>query len=176
MPMNGNLQKGLEFISRMIEPPKNYQATIYRAYNNLLNMDLIDSAGNVTMLGRICNSFNKFDLKIAKMVIGSFYLQCHYLAIPLGAILQTVMGFDDIFYKPPGMDDDPALERQYEANIRRLKDDRGDHMTLLRLYYFWVNSPDPNAFAEQNGLNIHILRNIQKAEKDLMKERLLPYK
>lgn len=28
MPMNGNLQKGLEFISRMIEPPKNYQASI----------------------------------------------------------------------------------------------------------------------------------------------------
>jgi HrpA-like RNA helicase len=79
LPMNGNLQKGLEFISRMIEPPKNYQASIYRAYNNLLNMDLIDSAGNFTMLGRICNSFNKFDLKIAKMVIGSFYLQCHYL-------------------------------------------------------------------------------------------------
>jgi len=177
MPMNGNLQKGLEFLSRMIEPPKNYQPAIYRAYNNLLNMDLIDSSGNITMLGRICNSFNKFDLKIAKMVIGSFYLQCHNLAIPLGAILQTVMGFDDIFFKPPGMDDDRVLELQYEANIRRVMDNRGDHLTLLRLYYFWVNSPDPNAFAEQNGLNIHILKKIQFAEKDLMKEaeKVAPY-
>ena len=177
MPMNGNLQKGLEFISRMIEPPKNYQATIYRAYNNLLNMDLIDSAGNITLLGRICNSFNKFDLKIAKMIVGSFYLQCSSLAIPLGAILQTVMGFDDIFYKPPGIDEDPALERQYEANIKRLKDDSGDHMTLLRLYYFWLNAPDPDAFAEQNGLKINILKNIQNAEKDLMKEvqKVAPY-
>jgi len=177
MPMNGNLQKGLEFLSRMIEPPKNYQPAIYRAYNNLLNMDLIDSAGNITMLGRICNSFNKFDLKIAKMVVGSFYLQCHNLAIPLGAILQTVMGFDDIFYKPPSMDDDPALERQYEANIKRLKDDRGDHMTLLRIYYFWVNAPDPNTFAEENGLELRTLRKIQLTEKDLMKEaeKILPY-
>lgn len=177
MPMNGNLQKGLEFLSRMIEPPKNYQASIYRAYNNLLNMDLIDSAGNFTTLGDRCNSFNKFDLKIAKMVIGSFYLQCHYLAIPLGAILQTVMGFDDIFFKPPGMDDDPTLEKQYEANIKRLKDDRGDHMTLLRLYYFWVNSPNPHAFAEENGLNSIILGKIQLAEKDLMKEaeKVAPY-
>jgi HrpA-like RNA helicase len=177
MPMNGNLQKGLEFLTRMIEPPKHYQPSVYRAYNNLLNMDLIDSAGNITMLGKICNSFNKFDLKIAKMVIGSFYLQCHNLAIPLGAILQTVMGFDDIFFKPPGMDNDHAIERQYEANIRRLKDERGDHMTLLRLYYFWVNSPDPNTFADQYGLNIHILKKIQRAEKDLMKEaeKVAPY-
>jgi HrpA-like RNA helicase len=177
MPMNGNLQKGLEFLARMIEPTKNYQPAIYRAYSNLLNMDFIDAAGNITMLGRLCNSFNKFDLKIAKMVIGSFYLQCSNLAIPLGAILQTVMGFDDIFLKPLGMEDDPALERQYEANIRRLKDDRGDHMTLLRLYYFWVNSPDPNAFAEQYGLNLNNLRKIQYAEKDLMKEaeKVAPY-
>ena len=177
MPMNGNLQKGLAFLSRMIEPPKNYQPAIYRAYNNLLNMDMIDSAGNITMLGRICNSFNKFDLKIAKMVVGSFYLQCHNLAIPLGAILQTVLGFDDIFFKPPGMDTDFALERQYEANIKRLKDDRGDHMTLLRIYYFWVNSPDPNTFAEENGLELRTLRKIQLAEKDLMKEaeKIVPY-
>jgi pre-mRNA-splicing factor ATP-dependent RNA helicase DHX15/PRP43 len=177
MPMNGNLQKGLEFLSKMIEPPKNYQPAIYRAYNNLLNMDLIDSAGNITMLGRICNSFNKFDLKIAKMVVCSFYLQCHNLAIPLGAILQTVMGFDDIFYKPPGMDDNPELEKQYEANIRRLKDDRGDHMTLLRLYYFWINSPNPNAFAEQYGLDGRTLSKIQRTEKDLMKEaeKVAPY-
>lgn len=177
MPMNGNLQKGLEFLARMIEPPKKYQPAIYRAYNNLLNMDLIDSSGNITMLGRMCNSFNKFDLKIAKMVIGSFYLQCSYLAIPLGAILQTVMGFDDIFFRPLGMEDDPVIERKYEANIRRLKDDRGDHMTLLRLYYFWVNSPDPNKFAEENGLNIPILRKIQNTEKDLRKEaeKIAPY-
>lgn len=172
MPMNGNLQRGLEFLTRMIEPTKNYQPAIYRAYNNLLNMDMIDAAGNITPLGKICNSFNKFDLKIAKMIVGSIYLQCSYLAIPLGAILQTVMGFDDIFYRPPGMEDDPALERQYEANIRRLKDDRGDHMTLLRLYYLWTNSPDRAEFAEQNGLNTKILNDIQKAEKDLMKEAL----
>lgn len=177
MPMNGNLQKGLEFLTRMIEPPNNYQPAIYRAYNNLLNMDLIDASGNITILGKVCNSFNKFDLKIAKMIIGSFYLQCNYLAIPLGAILQTIQGFDDIFFKPHGMDDDPTLERKYEANIRRLTDSRGDHMTLLRLYYFWKNSQDPNAFADQNGLNTKILDNIQKTEKDLMKEaeKVAPY-
>lgn len=93
MPMNGNLQKGLEFLSRMIEPPKNYQPAIYRAYNNLLNMDLIDSAGNITMLGRICNSFNKFDLKIAKMVVGSFYLQCHNLSYTARSHFTNCNGF-----------------------------------------------------------------------------------
>ena len=177
MPMNGNVQKGLEFISRMIEPPKNYQHSIYRAYNNLLNMDFIDAAGNFTNLGRICNSFNIFDLKIAKMIVGSFYLRCTHLAIPLGAILQTVQGFDDIFNKPPGMEDDPALEKQYIDNIKRLKDDRGDHITLLRLYYFWINSPEPNEFAEKKGLNIKTLNNIQKTENDLMKEveKATPY-
>ena len=61
LPMNGNLQKGMEFIDRMIEPRKNYQTAITRAYSNLVNMDFLDAAGNITFLGYVCNQFNKFD-------------------------------------------------------------------------------------------------------------------
>lgn len=176
LPMNGNLQKGMEFIDRMIEPRKNYQIAITRAYNNLVNMDFLDAAGNITFLGYVCNQFNKFDLKIAKMVIGGFYLQCPLEMMALGAILQTVRSIDEIFYQPPGMDEDPALERQYIENIKRVKDDRGDHMTLLRLYILWAMSPNPNDFATQNGLNAITLKKIQDAYGDLSAEvnKLMP--
>lgn len=178
LPTNGNLQKGLEYLSSMIEPPKHYQNSIKRAYSNLLHMDIINAAGDITLLGRLLSqAFSKVDLKIGKMIIGSFFLQCHDLAIPLAAILQKVQSFDEIFMKPPGMDEDQQLQRQYEDNIRRLKDDRGDHITLLKLYYFWVNDDDPGTFARNYGLDMRVLSGIQKVEEELMKEveKIVPW-
>jgi len=172
LPMNGNLQKALEFINRMIEPPKNYQIAISRAYNNLINMDLLDSAGNITPLGRVCNSFNKFDIKIAKMCVGGYYLGCLQYTLALGAILSQVMSIEDMFQKPFGYDDDPKLQQEYENNIRRQKNDFGDHITLLSIFVNWSSSPDPHQYATQNGLNQYTLRNIQTAYKDLEKEVL----
>jgi HrpA-like RNA helicase len=172
LPMNGNLQKALEFINRMIEPPKNYQIAISRAYNNLINMDLLDSAGNITPLGRVCNSFNKFDIKITKMCVGGYYLGCLQYTIALGAILSQVMSIEDMFQKPFGYDDDPKLQREYENNIIRQKNDFGDHITLLSIFVNWSSSPDPHQYATQNGINQFTLRNIQNAYKDLEKEVL----
>jgi HrpA-like RNA helicase len=123
LSINGNLQKALDFIYRMIEPPVNYKHSIANAYNNLINMDFIDTAGNLLPLGRVCNSFNTFDIKIAKMCVGGYYLGCLYHCIVLGAILSTVMSMDEIFQKPFNMDEDLALQKQYEANIIRQKND-----------------------------------------------------
>lgn len=170
LPMNGNLQKGLDFINRMIQEPKSYQTAIYRAYNNLVNMDFIDTAGNLLPLGRVCNSFNKFDIKIGKMCIGAYYLGCMREAIFLGAILSTVMSVEDIFQKPLNMDEDPALERAYIENIKRQKNDYGDHITLLQLYINYAYAPNPRAYAEKTGLNIITLNNIEKSYKNLLKE------
>ena len=69
------------------------------SYNNLINMDLIDSAGNLLPLGYVCNSFNKFDIKIAKMCVGGYYLGCLEYSITLGAILSVVMSIEDMFQK-----------------------------------------------------------------------------
>ena len=99
LPMNGNLLNTLEFMKSMIEPIKNYQPAIARAYNNLINMDLIDRPGNLLPLGKICNSFNKFDIKIAKMCIGGYYLGCLPHMLVIGAIISTVMSIEDIFLK-----------------------------------------------------------------------------
>ncbi len=170
LSMNGNLQKAYEFINRMIEPIPNYKHSIINAYNNLINMDLIDTAGNLSHLGRVCNSFNKFDIKIAKMCVGGYYLGCLPHVIALGAILSTVMSMEDMFQKPYNMDEDSALQRQYENNIIRQKNDIGDHITLLVIYLNWISSPDPMGYATQNGLNIHTLRNIQFAYENLTTE------
>ena len=170
LPMNGNLQKGLDFINRMIQEPKTYKTALNRAYYNLINMGLLDNAGNITYLGRICNAFNKFDIKIAKMVVGGYYLQCMQYCVALGAVLQVVKSFEDIFMQPLGMDEDPVLQRQYDENIKRLKVDRGDHLTLLNIYVNWISSADPYQYATSNGLSIHTLGQIQKAQTELGNE------
>ena len=170
LPMNGNLLNTLEFMKSMIEPIKNYQPAIARAYNNLINMDLIDKAGNLLPLGKICNSFNKFDIKIAKMCIGGYYLGCLPHMIVLGAIISTVMGIDDIFFKPLDIDKNPEIERKFNENVEKHKHLKGDHITLFIIYTKWNQSPDQDEFAKQNYLSISTLRKIKTQITDLETE------
>ena len=167
LPMNRSLQKGMEFVNRMIEDPRNYQPSIKRAYENLINMDLIDSAGNLTPLGSVCSNFGKFDIKIGKMCVGAYYLGCLPYAIMLGAILQTVQSLEDVFFKPPGMDEDRQLEQQYMDNLKRHSNPLGDHITLIALYIKWLYAPNPSEFAYQNGLNGKSFGDIQNAYGEL---------
>ena len=170
LSINGNLQKALEFMERMIQPVKDYKTAIYRAYTNLLNMDLIDNSGNVLPLGRVCNSFNKFDIKIAKMCVGGYYLGCLPHMITLGAILQEAMSVDDIFNKPLNIEDNPELERKYNEHIKQFKNDKGDHLTLLTTYIKWSHESDQVEYANNNYLNITLLRKITASAADLSDE------
>ena len=168
MPTVGNLQKAMEFINKMIEEPRNYKEYIVRAYNNLVNMDLIDKAGNLTHLGYICNQFGKYDMKMGKMIIGAYYLGCMPYAIMLGAILSSVMGLEDLFMKFPNMDEDPELQKKYDDNVRRMLNKHGDHITLLNIYYGFISSSNGYKYAIDNGLNVNNLNSIQTKHDEII--------
>ena len=170
MPMNGNLQKGLEFLDRMVQDTKTYKHSIKRAVENLMDMNLIDEAGNMTLLGRICNSVTKYDLKIARMIVAGYYLGCLQHCVVLGAILTKVMSIEDLFVKPLYMDENPQLEKEFTDNIKRLKYDGGDHLTLLLLYLKWLSNPHPDKFADDNKLDKRTLGKIKFEYEALLEE------
>jgi len=170
MPMNGNLQKGLEFLDRMVQDTKTYKHSIKRAVENLMDMNLIDEAGNMTLLGRICNSVTKYDLKIARMIVAGHYLGCLQHCVVLGAILTKVMSIEDLFVKPLYMDENPQLEKEFTDNIKRLKYDGGDHLTLLLLYLKWLSNPNPDKFADDNKLDKRTLGKIKFEYEALLEE------
>ena len=170
LPNNGNLQKALEFINKkMIEPVKNYKDFIIRGYENLLNMGIIDTSGNLTSLGYVCSRFSIFDLKIVKMVIGGYYLGCLDMCVMLGAIISSIDNFDDVFYKPPDMIKNPKLQQQYDNNVKRFIDKTGDHITLLKIFYDFYMNPNKSKYTTENGLNFKNLSKIQSAYSDLLK-------
>jgi HrpA-like RNA helicase len=170
LPNNGNLQKALEFINKkMIEPVKNYKDFIIRGYENLLNMGIIDTSGNLTSLGYVCSRFSIFDLKIVKMVIGGYYLGCLDMCVMLGAIISSIDNFDDVFYKPPDMIKNPKLQQQYDNNVKRFVDKTGDHITLLKIFFDFYMNPNKSKYTTENGLNFKNLSKIQSAYSDLLK-------
>ena len=171
LPFNGNLQKALEFINtRMIEPVKNYKDFIIRGYENLLNMGIIDTSGNLTSLGYVCSRFSIFDLKIIKMVIGGYYLGCLDMCVMLGAILTTARGYEDFFVKPIDILKNPKAKQQYDNNIKRFIHKSGDHITLLKIFYDFYMNPDKYKYTSDNGLNFKILSSVQKSYSDLIKQ------
>jgi hypothetical protein len=147
----------------MIQDPKTYQQTLIRAYNNISNMDFLDSSGNITPLGDICSRFSIYDIKIAKMCICGYYMGCLQHCIILAAILHNVMSFEDIFIKPLDMDEDREIAKAYTDKIKSMCNPHGDHITLLSIFYEWVNSPDRKEFANYYGLQLKILNNIERS-------------
>jgi len=175
--INGNIPNAMKFMERMIEEPKNYKDSISRAYHNLLNMDLIDSAGNVTDLGFVCSKFN--EIKIGKMIIGGYYLGCMNLCVMLGAIIIECESFEKMFRKPPNMDINPKLEKEYKNNIKRFINPYGDHISLLIVFNNYISIPESKRFeyAKDNGLEINTLGKIQKEYENLYKtvKQQIPY-
>ena len=175
--INSNVKNAFKFMDKMIEETSAYKDNISRAYHNLLNMDLIDSTGNVTSLGIVCSKFN--DIKMAKMIIGAYYLGCMNWCMMLGAILKECESFDKIFRNIPNMDEEPKLKQQYDNNIKKFVNANGDHITLLIIFNNYISVPekDKYEYANTNGLEFHILNKIQKEYSNLVKTvtQQIPY-
>ena len=170
LPINQlNLKKSLIFIKNMIEPLKNYDSFIKVGISNIKEMDFIDSSYNMNELGYICSDFGTFDIKIAKMIIGGFFLNCIDEVIMLCAILHIIDSFSDIF---KSLTDEEKknnnIKKQYEDTIKQTIKPEGDHISLLIIYYKFLLNNNPQ-YAKDNWLNYNILLKIQKAHNDLHK-------
>ena len=168
LPMHNNAKLGLEFLDKMIEPTKHYKDAIEVGYKNLVNMALITKSGDITPLGYVCNSFGKFDIRIARMIICGYYLGSMWYCMILGAILQDVKSVSDFFPKPAGMEQSEADEIALQ-NMLKFKDESGDHFTLLKIYDAWERSPNKKEFCLHFGINNYSLVKIKKKIEDIHK-------
>ena len=169
LPMHGNVKQALDFIeNKMIEPVRNYKDAIRVARENLVNMGFATESGDISPLGRVCNNFGMFDVKIAKMIIAGYYLGCMWYSIVLGALLHEVQSLDDLFYKPPGMEPS-EVEEIVLRNIRNFKSETGDHITLLKIFDAWNRSQNRKQFCQQYGLNDYNLSKVQTTIGELHK-------
>jgi HrpA-like RNA helicase len=157
------------FVNNMIEPIENFKPFLKVAYKNIKEMDFIDENYKLTELGNICSEFNKYDIKIAKMIIGSYFFNCIDLSIMLGAILHFEVNFAEIFKSLTDEEKkDPKMKKKYEDNIKRFIKPEGDHISLLIIYYMFLqNNPGSSAFAEKNGLDYVKLTSIQQVHNEL---------
>ena len=170
LPKNkSNIVNSVFFINNMIEPLDNFKSFITVAVNNIKEMDFIDTNYKLTDLGSICSEFNKFDIKIAKMIIGSFFLNCIEYSIMLGAILHLDVSYSEVFKQLTDEEKkDPKLKKQYDNNIKRFIKPEGDHISLLIIYYLFLqNNPSTRDFANKNSLDYNKLTDIQKSHNEL---------
>ena len=163
-----NLIKSLQFIKKMIEPITHYKAFLKVGVENVKEMDFVDSNGNMNELGHICSDFGTFDIKIAKMVIGGFFLNCIEEIIMLGAILNVVDSFSDVFRS---LSDDEKkdmnIKKNYEESIKKTIKPEGDHISLLIIYYKFSLNNYTQEYAEANWLNYKTLLKIQQSHVEL---------
>jgi hypothetical protein len=169
LPINQlNLIKSLHFIKNMIEPIHKYKAFLKVGVENVKEMDFVDSNGNMNELGHICSDFSTFDIKIAKMVIGGFFLNCIEEVIMLCAIIHTIDSFSDIFKSLSDEEKkDMNTKKNYEDAIKKTIKPEGDHISLLIIYYKFMLNNYTQEYAEANWLNYKTLLKIQQAHIDL---------
>lgn len=169
LPINQlNLIKSLQFIKNMIEPIHKYKAFLKVGIENVKEMDFVDSNGNMNELGHICSDFGTFDIKIAKMVIGGFFLNCIEEVIMLCAIIHTIDSFSDIFKSLSDEEKkDVKIKKHYEDAIKKTIKPEGDHISLLIIYYKFMLNNYTQEYADANWLNYKTLLKIQQSHNDL---------
>jgi len=166
---NKNIINTINFVNNMIEPLDNYKEFITVAYKNIKEMDFIDKNGDMTELGNICSDFSRLDIKIAKMIIGGYFLNCIDWTIMLGAILNEGISFTELFR--PLTDEEnkePKIKKQYDENIKKFIKPEGDHISLLIIYYLFLQNNSSEVFVKKNYLDHSKLTAIQKAHNDLL--------
>jgi len=158
-----NIQKTLNFVKNMIEPFGHFKDYVKVAYSNLKEMDFIDPNGDLSSLGLICSDgFDKFDIKIAKMIICGHFFNCIEYTIILGAILHHVVNLSDIIIELPDEDKQNKLKLEhYNKTINNLIYSESDHITLLIIVNNYLNAKDPFAFTKNNYLNNKLLLEIK---------------
>lgn len=158
-----NIQKTLNFVKNMIEPFGRFKDYVKVAYTNLKEMDFIDPNGDLSSLGLICSDgFDKFDVKIAKMIICGHFFNCIEYTIILGAILHHVSNLSDIIIELSDEDKKNKLKLEhYNKTINNLIYSESDHITLLIIVNNYLNSTDPFAFTKNNYLNNKVLLEIK---------------
>ena len=163
-----NLIKSLHFIKNMIEPIKNYNSFLKVGVENIKEMDFVDSNGNMNELGYICSDFNKVSINIAKMIIGGFFLNCIEEVIMLGAILNVVDSFSDVFKSLTDEEKkDMNTKKKYEDAIMKTVKPEGDHISLLIIYYKFMLNNYTEEYANANWLNYKTLIKIQQSHIEL---------
>lgn len=142
LPSLGNVPKTLEFLGKMPEPLINYKDIIKCGFRNLLDYDCVDMQGNVTALGRLCSSFGRMNYNIVRLICFGYYVGVLREVIYLAGILNNVRSFNDMFYSPPGMEDDPEMDAKFSAILEYFAHPSGEHLSLLNLYLQWAAVPE----------------------------------
>jgi hypothetical protein len=79
---------------------------------------------------------------IVRLICFGYYVGVLREVIYLAGILNNVRGFQDMFYSPPGMEDDPAMEAKFSAILEYFAHPSGEHLSLLNLYLQWAAVPE----------------------------------
>ena len=142
LPHIGDINKLLEFVGNMVEPPQNYKDGLKAGLRNLLDYDFVDIYGKPTALGRMCSSFGKAGCYVARLLIMGYYLGIFKEVLFLGAILNSCEGYTDMFFTPKGKEEDQELKERFISILGEFTHPAGDHLTMVNLYLQWVEQPE----------------------------------
>jgi HrpA-like RNA helicase len=174
LPHIGDINKLLEFVGNMVEPPQNYKEGLKVGLRNLLDYDFVDIYGKPTALGKLCSSFGKAGCYVARLLIMGYYLGIFKEVLFLSAILNSCEGYTDMFWTPKGKEEDQELQERFIAILGEFTHPAGDHLTMVNLYLQWVEQPEyiKPYWEKQYMINRKKMENITSAIQELAQSTL----
>ena len=154
----GSVSKLHLFLRAMIEPFDNYKKQVERGLENLTEGNMINKYGELTILGNICSKFHILDIKLAKMIIGGYYLGVMPECIALASILSA-----------KGLNSISNLINKFNIvkTMNKFKHESGDHLTLLTIFMKWFHHDNKPSFVAEYGLDSKMLNSINTNYKEI---------
>ncbi|CAG8442212.1 2171_t:CDS:1 [Funneliformis caledonium] len=151
-----------DVLAQAIQPPD--YASVSAALENLISLQALDSAENLTPLGKVL-AILPMEPGLSKMVLLGAIFQCLDPILTIAACISS----KNPFLSPP-----QAKERVDEAKVRLAQGLSSDHLTILNAYKIWHeyqssgNIQAANKFCTDNFLNRTSLQTIGQVKIQLL--------
>ncbi|CAI2176979.1 19853_t:CDS:1 [Funneliformis geosporum] len=151
-----------DVLAQAIQPPDH--ASVSAALENLISLQALDSAENLTPLGKVL-AILPMEPGLSKMVLLGAIFQCLDPILTIAACMSS---------KSPFLSPPQAKERVDEAKVRLAQGLSSDHLAILNAYKIWHeyqssgNFQAANKFCTDNFLNRNGLQTIEQVKIQLL--------
>ena len=155
------LTEGMEMMSDLMDvPSKNYIHLARQLYDLY---KIIDDSGKLTKIGADISHFSSITLNRSLFLIYCYQMHCAKEASIILAMLDHTSGrVQNLFYKADTICKSNCKTSLSKDLIKQLVQKRGDHLTLLKIYEQFKNSPDHNAWANKYGAKIDLFNKVAR--------------
>jgi len=157
-----NFASGHRMLMQLMDPPRkpfiDVAEDIYKLYK------IIDNNGNLTKIGYDITQFTSLPINRILFLIYSYQMYCAKEASIILTMIEKLGGkLANLFFKADTICQAKCEKPAADNLMAKMAQNKGDHLTYLRIYEEYKNTIDKQAWIRKYGIRSDLINSIDKA-------------